>query len=1119
MPINRGGSPFGGGGDSHYVGAYASNKTYKKGDLVSTNNGKNYYIASRSAPKGTELTDKSFWLSITSAAVNSSSIFTLIGQWAITGSSGNQLHDTNINTQLRRQNNRFLLYEINKETAIIFSGDILTTSVYASAREYRVGKNTFRLARGVNDDNPEYDGLLLIGATPPNASINVKVFSIAGAQGPAGPAGQGLTTAQANAIIANSAKRSFPQGDETKLDGIENRATADQSGIEIIRRLQRITGGNRLDASAIQNLPAGADIPTPLTNAQIKSQYEANDDTNAFTNNEKDKLNEIDLGAEVNVQSDWNEADASSDAFIPNKPTIPEGADLSDYDSRAQADAKVAIINAESVDRDTTLQAEIDSIPTTAQVPITENLHQIDRNLLVKHEILAGYRAIEGANTPTSTVLLGWFGFGVEQDANFKFNNWPDDRFTIGLPPPNTLFYYAADNANNRNNPFHAPKTASGVLTLTAKDGFLSQSNYQSLIKFDIENARDSLVNGELVKIGNKAIIISRADSAVGGNSQELAIRHDSRSSGTTTSVQNHYLTENRQGLRRILWEGVNADQIKMQLPAEASIVKETNGRIRISFNFNLRVQGNDEATTPLDYDVIDYDASQAESSQYVGFSYTPPGGNRVTVSQVFLFSYDGSTHNLTISHSPATGVQNIGLQYILSATYRQSVTTSSITGNVSYLSLPGFITGINEVNEITLLISHGGDQNFSTDPIIYTSIAVNGRYSRYALQFRASELTGWDTIKIGNNQFALSNVSVSRYEGVAPSRATFLALDSARNNNWGRYTNATVDNPYFSTAIPFEFTAPNGDKYFISQPEEVIDSATLKIKRSLLPPEQSGSETIVSGLLTKSSILTNNAHAGGNNTLIGTSHEVYSGSRQDAGDISKLRYQALFINGGANEIILKYRDQQGFAIKTFDFGFVGALRTDNHNTRLRYHIGGALVYLYRYTLNVDLLNKFGLTAGDSRTAGLVDGTVYFVACIVEHTTDRVPRGRESNNSAVLVSAAHKLPTVVNQKGEAAEITIANINSAIDGAVGKDKVNYHSLRNTPGRIVVEVDTAAEADYGILNVHRSVVGDISRIVEAGKRTYINSTYGTVGLGNYSTSGRPLEPLNWKFFAIL
>lgn len=55
-------------------------------------------------------------------------------------------------------------------------------------------------------------------------------------------------------VVANTAKRSYPSADETKLAGIEDGATADQ------------------------------------TNAEIKVAYEANADTNAFTDAEKSKV-------------------------------------------------------------------------------------------------------------------------------------------------------------------------------------------------------------------------------------------------------------------------------------------------------------------------------------------------------------------------------------------------------------------------------------------------------------------------------------------------------------------------------------------------------------------------------------------------------------------------------------------------------------------------------------------------------------------------------------------------------------------------------------------------------------------------------------------------------------
>lgn len=45
--------------------------------------------------------------------------------------------------------------------------------------------------------------------------------------------------------------------------------------------------------------------------------------TNDFTDAYMQKIDGIEAGAEVNVQSDWNVTDTALDAFIANKPTIP----------------------------------------------------------------------------------------------------------------------------------------------------------------------------------------------------------------------------------------------------------------------------------------------------------------------------------------------------------------------------------------------------------------------------------------------------------------------------------------------------------------------------------------------------------------------------------------------------------------------------------------------------------------------------------------------------------------------------------------------------------------------------------------------------------------------------
>ena len=52
---------------------------------------------------------------------------------------------------------------------------------------------------------------------------------------------------------------------------------------------------------------------------------------NNFTDAEKTKLGNIESGAEVNVQSNWNETDTDSDAYIQNKPTLAAVATSGSY--------------------------------------------------------------------------------------------------------------------------------------------------------------------------------------------------------------------------------------------------------------------------------------------------------------------------------------------------------------------------------------------------------------------------------------------------------------------------------------------------------------------------------------------------------------------------------------------------------------------------------------------------------------------------------------------------------------------------------------------------------------------------------------------------------------------
>ena len=88
------------------------------------------------------------------------------------------------------------------------------------------------------------------------------------------------------------------------------------------------------DYEDLSNKPT---IPTKTSDLINDSDYvsDANyvhTDSN-YTSAEKNKLSGIASGAEVNVQSDWNQTDNNADDFIKNKPTIPDAQVNSDWNA------------------------------------------------------------------------------------------------------------------------------------------------------------------------------------------------------------------------------------------------------------------------------------------------------------------------------------------------------------------------------------------------------------------------------------------------------------------------------------------------------------------------------------------------------------------------------------------------------------------------------------------------------------------------------------------------------------------------------------------------------------------------------------------------------------------
>ena len=125
--------------------------------------------------------------------------------------------------------------------------------------------------------------------------------------------GTTVTTFTANSAQNATANISVP----TKVSDITN----DLNFVEETDLANVAFSGAYADITGTPYIPTKTSDLTNDSNFASDANYVHTD--NNFTTALKDKLNGIAAGAEVNVQSDWDVTDTSSDAFIKNKPAIP----------------------------------------------------------------------------------------------------------------------------------------------------------------------------------------------------------------------------------------------------------------------------------------------------------------------------------------------------------------------------------------------------------------------------------------------------------------------------------------------------------------------------------------------------------------------------------------------------------------------------------------------------------------------------------------------------------------------------------------------------------------------------------------------------------------------------
>lgn len=204
---------------------------------------------------------------------------------------------------------------------------------------------------------------------------------------------------------------------------------------------------------------------TPTSGTATSATIPAANTTDAgvMTATDKTKLDGIETGAEVNVQSDWNEADNTSDAYILNKPTIPTKTSDLTNDSDFVSDANYVHTDNNFTNSDVT---KLSGIEAGAQVNPT-------------------YTAVTGKPTANLTPAFGATATISQISQSTTGQITATDR-TITIPTP-AVSYIGQVNYSSLNSGWTAPNH--GIFTL-----FIEPSNSSSAHAY-IEDTTSNLTD------------------------------------------------------------------------------------------------------------------------------------------------------------------------------------------------------------------------------------------------------------------------------------------------------------------------------------------------------------------------------------------------------------------------------------------------------------------------------------------------------------------------------------------------------------------------------------------------------------------------------------------------
>ena len=217
----------------------------------------------------------------------------------------------------------------------------------------------------------------------------------------------------------------FTDSDETKLDGIETAATADQTGGEIKAAYEAEADTNAFtDAEKSKLLSVELNATDDQTGAEIKALYEAEADTNAFTDADHAKLDTLVRQTDDTVQTHLE----SNTAAAPSVLNLPGGHTLTN--SYASGTPTGTISFGQSGADDATIETWMQGTLANASAGDTFTVNYVDQDGgLRNYSAVIASVTVDDATSMSGITLT--YSSGTFSELDFAYNPLALTKFTL----------------------------------------------------------------------------------------------------------------------------------------------------------------------------------------------------------------------------------------------------------------------------------------------------------------------------------------------------------------------------------------------------------------------------------------------------------------------------------------------------------------------------------------------------------------------------------------------------------------------------------------------------------------------------------------------------------------